>query len=74
MNPWLWFVGITLIFVGFLLIILSTLLQKTEIKTGGMILIGPIPLVFGTDKETVVFVSLLAIIIMILALLLLRAL
>ena len=73
MNPWLFIIGLALIFVGFILIIAGSLPQKTEIKSGGVVLIGPVPLIFGTDKETVILVSLLAIVIMILALLLLRA-
>ena len=72
MNPWLWIIGTVLIFTGFLLILVGSLPQKTEIKSGGVVLIGPIPLIFGTDKETAILVSILAIIIMLLALLLLR--
>ena len=68
MNPWLWFAGIVLIFIGFMLIIASTLPQK-EVRSGGVIMIGPIPLIFGTDKEMVILVSILAIIMMVLALL-----
>lgn len=73
MNPWMLLIGIVFIFIGFILIVVSSLPQKTEIKSGGVVLIGPVPLIFGTDKETIIIASVLAIVIMILALLLLRA-
>ena len=49
--------GILLIFLGFILIfitiILGLLRNKGRVKTGGVLLIGPIPIVFGSDKDIV---------------------
>lgn len=66
--------GIIAIFIGFMLIFVGTALQSSsstqkssEVKTGGVILIGPIPIIFGSDKETVITAVVMAIVIMILA-------
>ncbi|WP_231551411.1 DUF131 domain-containing protein [Methanobacterium sp. SMA-27] len=51
-------IGFAVIIIGFLLVFIGTALQsssgssKTEINTGGVILIGPIPIIFGNDKGT----------------------
>lgn len=70
--------GITVVIIGFILIFIGTALQstsktgdgKTEVKTGGVILIGPIPIIFGSDKGMVVTAVILAIVLMIVAYLL----
>jgi uncharacterized protein (TIGR00304 family) len=64
--------GIIAIFIGFILIFIGTFLQGTasktgEVKTGGVILIGPIPIIFGNDTGSIITVVILAIILMILA-------
>ncbi len=53
--------GILLIFLGFLIVFLSIIYEtikesegnqeRREGKVGGVILIGPIPIVFGSNKE-----------------------
>ena len=52
--------GFTLIFVGFIIIFLAVLLlairgfrAEGTTKGGGVIIIGPIPIVFGSDKHVV---------------------
>jgi uncharacterized protein (TIGR00304 family) len=58
-------VGIILVFVG---VLASTLQAKdTEVRGGGVILIGPFPIIFGTDTQAVKVVVVLAIILMALA-------
>ena len=58
--------GIALIFVGALIIIISVVLfsvsgtKKGKAKGGGAIIIGPIPIVFGTDKKSLKTVLLLS--------------
>lgn len=54
--------GFLIIMLGFFLIIIGSIWQssssnqsqgtdsESEIKTGGVILIGPIPIIFGSDK------------------------
>lgn len=42
--------------------------DSTELKTkaAGVIFIGPIPIAFGTDKETIIFISMIMIFLMLL--------
>ncbi|ASI99981.1 TIGR00304 family membrane protein [Thermococcus gorgonarius] len=46
--------GIALIFMGFLLVFIGTLVSSlggdAEVEGGGVIMIGPIPIVFGTSR------------------------
>jgi uncharacterized protein (TIGR00304 family) len=48
--------GIALIFTGFLLIFMGVLLSagSEEVEGGGVIMIGPIPIVFGTGRGVTV--------------------
>lgn len=62
--------GTALIIVGIILVIASVTLisirkarnekTKTETKAAGIIMIGPIPIIFGTDKKSVKTVIVLA--------------
>jgi uncharacterized protein (TIGR00304 family) len=53
----LYALGIALIFVGVLIIVIAVILlsisatKKEKVKGGGAIIIGPIPIIFGTDKK-----------------------
>ncbi|MGB9978009.1 TIGR00304 family membrane protein [Methanobacterium sp.] len=62
--------GIIVIFVGIILVIIGTALQSTsqneEVHTGGVILIGPIPIIFGNDKSLIVGAMIFAVVIIIL--------
>jgi uncharacterized protein (TIGR00304 family) len=68
------FVGIALIFLGFLLVVFAFLLRssrsagKANVRGGGVVIIGPIPIVFGTDKKAVKTVLILAIVLTVLVL------
>jgi uncharacterized protein (TIGR00304 family) len=72
----LWSIGSTLVFVGFAIVIIAIILlflknaksEKGKVKGGGVVIIGPIPVVFGTDKESVKIILVLSIILMILVL------
>ena len=60
-------IGIILIFVGIILVILAILgsarnSEKTKNEVAGVIMIGPIPIIFGTDKKSLKNVIILAII------------
>ena len=44
--------------------------QGTKVKGGGIIFIGPIPIVFGSDKRFAIIAIMLVIVLMLLALLL----
>ncbi len=59
--------GLGLIFVGIIVIIFAIILvslrgsTKERVKGAGVIMIGPIPIIFGTDKKSVKTVLVLAI-------------
>ncbi|MFQ5887186.1 MAG: DUF131 domain-containing protein [Candidatus Hydrothermarchaeales archaeon] len=69
--------GIVLIVLGMLMLFVGILAQslgsasgsKSEVRGGGVILIGQIPIVFGTDANSVKTVLILAIILMLVVLL-----
>ncbi|MFB0501472.1 MAG: DUF131 domain-containing protein [Candidatus Bathyarchaeia archaeon] len=68
-------IGITLIFTGFLIAFVAVVLLffmtvggKGKIRGGGAVIIGPFPIVFGTDKESVRTLLLLAIVLIVLVL------
>ena len=84
-------IGIFVIFIGFLMILISTVLGinqdsrsgqdysgrtegkvESKVKGGGVIMIGPIPIIFGSDKESAKTAAILAIILMLLSLLFLK--
>lgn len=68
--------GIALIFLGFVLAFVAAILffirglrigGKT--RGGGVLLIGPIPIIFGSDKQSLIVAVVLAIVLMLIALL-----
>ncbi|HLE74789.1 MAG TPA: DUF131 domain-containing protein [Candidatus Bathyarchaeia archaeon] len=62
----LYALGMALIFVGVLIIVLAVLLlsvlsaKKGKVKGGGAIIIGPVPIIFGTDKKSLKTILLLS--------------
>jgi uncharacterized protein (TIGR00304 family) len=54
------FIGVAIIVVATLWFIFSSAGRKGETRGGGIIIIGPVPIVFGTDKESVRKVLLLS--------------
>jgi len=62
----LYALGVALIFVGVLIIVIAVILlsvsggKKGEIKGGGAVLIGPVPIIFGTDKKSLKTILLLS--------------
>jgi uncharacterized protein (TIGR00304 family) len=62
----LYALGMALIFVGVLIIVVAVVLlfvsggKNGKVKGGGAILIGPIPIIFGTDKKSLKTVLLLS--------------
>jgi len=54
------FAGILVILVATVLLFLSSIKEEGKVKGGGAIIIGPFPIIFGTDKESVKTVLLLS--------------
>lgn len=60
--------GFAMIFIGILIIIVTILLLsirsvgKGKVKGGGAVIIGPVPIVFGTDKKSLRTALLLSIV------------
>ncbi|MCX8150015.1 MAG: DUF131 domain-containing protein [Candidatus Bathyarchaeota archaeon] len=68
--------GLVLIVIGVAVLIFAAVItiikssQKGNVKAGGVIMIGPVPIIFGTDKEVVKTVLVLSIVLMVLAIVL----
>lgn len=62
----LYALGITMVFVGIMIIVVTLILlslssAKTgKVKSGGAVIIGPVPIIFGTDKKSLKTVLLLS--------------
>ncbi len=57
--------GMLVIIIAVVLIFVSSIRGKSRVEAGGAIIIGPFPIVFGTDKKSVKTVLLLSIALMI---------
>jgi uncharacterized protein (TIGR00304 family) len=55
------FVGIIIVIVAAILILLANTKGRGKVRGGGIIIIGLVPIVFGTDKESLNKVLLLSI-------------
>ena len=63
--------GIVLMFVGFIVLLLSIIFmvgKHGRVEGGGVVIIGPIPIVFGTNKNVTTLLLVLAIILTVLTL------
>lgn len=58
--------GILILFGGFFYLIYKSNYEK-EVRTGGIIMIGPFPIIFGSDTDSLKFVSILAIILIVIS-------
>jgi len=61
-------IGITLIFLGVIILFISSIYssnQKTNIKSAGIIFIGPFPIGWASDKKMFYLLLILTIILMI---------
>jgi len=57
-------IGVILVFIGFIIMLLSSI-SKTQggrCEAGGVVIIGPLPIVFGSSARVTVIVLILAII------------
>ncbi len=66
--------GMVLIFIGLVIVAISILLKSVrasgnaKVRGGGAVIIGPIPIIFGTDKKMVRSMLILAIVLTLLVL------
>jgi uncharacterized protein (TIGR00304 family) len=61
--------GFALAIVAIFVAILRSAKGTRQVRGGGVVMIGPVPIVFGTDKESVRILILLGIVLMIVMLL-----
>ena len=75
--PDLVFIGVAIILVGFLVVFLSLMMadrpsgsgeRRSEVRGGGVILIGPVPIIFGSDAKWTSIAIVLTIVLVILVL------
>lgn len=69
MNSTMMTLGFILIFIGFAIIFIGTLIYalkrgRGEVRGGGVILIGPFPIVWGTGSKIVLILTIISIIIL----------
>jgi uncharacterized protein (TIGR00304 family) len=55
-------IGIFIILMAVLLLLFSGARGKGKIRGGGVVIVGPVPVVFGTDRESLRTVLLLSIV------------
>jgi uncharacterized protein (TIGR00304 family) len=54
------FAGVFVVLVAIFLLFFSSIKGEGKVKGGGAIIIGPFPIIFGTDKESVKTILLLS--------------
>ena len=60
--------GIGLVFMGIIILVLAVILasfwrvKKGKVKAAGAIIIGPVPIIFGTDKKSLKTVLVLSVV------------
>ena len=63
-------VGSVILLVAAFLLVLRALREKGRVRGGSLVMIGPFPVIFGTDKESVKVLLLLSIALVVLVLIL----
>ncbi len=66
------FMGITLIFMGLALLMISSAMHSANVQYGGVVIIGPFPIVFGSSLDMAVFGIFLAVFMILMMLMFLR--
>ena len=54
------FLGVIVIFVAILLLSLTRIKDDGKVRGGGALIIGPFPIIFGTDKESIKLILILS--------------
>jgi uncharacterized membrane protein len=58
------YAGVSIIFLGFVLILVGSIGSKTKVGGGGIIMLGPIPIIVGSDPGSLKILILLALVLM----------
>ncbi len=61
--------GIYLILIGFALVLIGTILSAQNANVGGLVMIGPIPIAFGTSPGMTVIAMVIGLLLMLIFLL-----
>jgi uncharacterized protein (TIGR00304 family) len=61
-----YFLGVGLVLIGIFILILAIVLiglrgNRGKVKTAGIIVVGPVPIIFGSDKKTIKTILLLSV-------------
>lgn len=59
-------IGFTVVFIAVMLMVFTAAKAKGKVKGGGVVVIGPFPIIFGTDKESVKIILVLSIVLIVL--------
>jgi len=59
-------IGAILIIIGLAVVFIGTVFSAKKTNIGGLIMIGPIPIVFGTSPESAILAMILGVLLMIL--------
>ncbi len=63
-------IGIAFVLIGIFILLLAGLIQNANVEYGGVVMIGPIPLVFGNSRDMALIAMGLTIVLLAIALLL----
>ena len=66
------FIGITLLFMGLALLAVSSMMNSANVQYGGVIIIGPIPIVVGSSPGMAIFGIMFAIVMLLIVLSMMR--
>lgn len=58
--------GVILILIGFVLVLIGGILSSQKTNIGGLIMISPIPIAFGTSPEITIIAMVIGLILMLL--------
>jgi len=56
------FAGMLIVLIAIVLLLFSSIRKEGKARGGGAIIIGPFPIIFGTDKESVKTILLLSLV------------
>ena len=74
MEPLLMITGLMIVFIGVVLLIMSLALElggdRAKVSGGGVVIVGPVPIVFGTDRRAALIAAAVGAVLTVLAIVL----